>query len=127
MNPTAPRKLLLDESVDVRLKVFLTAIGHDVLAIGIDYPAALSDNTVLSTAVSGDRILITNDRDFGDLIFKSGRPHRGVIYLRLRNRRPDHALSRIQDVITRFADRLDEFIVVTDYMVRPRGKPTSNI
>ncbi|HLF76057.1 MAG TPA: DUF5615 family PIN-like protein [Dehalococcoidia bacterium] len=111
----------MDESVDARLRGLLNALGYDTNSISIEHPSSISDREVLAIAVDGNRILVTNDRDFGDLIIKAGLPHRGVIYLRLRNRHPDHAARRLQDVVSRFSDRLDEFIVVTDYMVRPRG------
>ena len=52
-------------------------------AIARDYPAALSDTDVLSIAQREGRILVTNDRDFGELIFRQHRPHTGVIYFRL--------------------------------------------
>jgi hypothetical protein len=42
----------------------LKALGHDVRVIGIDHPAALTDDEVLSVAVGESRVLVTNDRDF---------------------------------------------------------------
>lgn len=110
---------LLDESADFRLSSFLTRLGHNVTAIAHDYPNALSDREVLSIAHQG-RILITNDRDFGELVFKQHRQASGVIYLRLRIWRLGHVESRIQHVLTNYADRLSEFLVVTDSRVRVR-------
>ena len=42
-----------------------------------------SDANILSTAASENRIVITMDKDFGELVHKSGRPHRGVLLLRM--------------------------------------------
>lgn len=46
----------------------------------------LPDEDILAFAVRDDRIVITNDKDFGELVFRDRRPHRGVILLRLANR-----------------------------------------
>jgi len=68
-------KFLLDENVEFRIATFLTQEGHDVTAIAYDYPYALSDVQVLSIAASENRILITNDRDFGELIYRQKYAH----------------------------------------------------
>jgi predicted nuclease of predicted toxin-antitoxin system len=72
-------RFLLDESVDVRLRAFLASRGHDVTAVALDYQPALSDEDVLALSVSEERTLITNDKDFGDLVFHRGLRHAGVI------------------------------------------------
>ena len=58
-------RFLLDENAELRIAVFLPGLGHDVTAIPHDYPHALRER----------RILITNDRDFGELIFREGLAH----------------------------------------------------
>jgi predicted nuclease of predicted toxin-antitoxin system len=76
-------RFLLDESADARLVPYLRANGHDVTSLVTDYPAGLPVPDVLATAVREQRILITNDRDFGDLVFLQEQPHVGVILFRL--------------------------------------------
>lgn len=76
-------KFLLDESAEFRIAASLQRLGHDVTAIAHDYPASLADSDVLALALQEGRILITNDRDFGELIFRERRPHAGIIYFRL--------------------------------------------
>lgn len=59
-------KFLLDENVEYRLVSFLQNLGHNVTAIGYDYPHSLSDSEVLELAQKEQRILLTNDHsDFG--------------------------------------------------------------
>src|SRR4051812_45881700 len=95
-------KFLLDENVDARLKTHLTQLRHDVTRVGLDYPRGLPDRDVLSTAQAEGRVLITNDLDFGELVFRLRLPHQGVILLRLGayapltiiSERVDHALRR---------------------------------
>ena len=43
----------------------------------------LDDSDVLSLAVEDDRILITADKDFGEMVFRERRLHKGIILLRL--------------------------------------------
>ena len=76
-------KLLLDQSTDSRLLTHLKHLGHDVKRIGSHYPPGLPDQAVLTLAQQKQRILITDDRDFGELVFRLKRPHAGVIFLRL--------------------------------------------
>lgn len=114
-------KFLLDESADSRLASYLTDLGHDVTVIARDYPHALSDQEVLAIAQAEGRILIANDRDFGELIFRQNLPHSGVILFRLRTTALSAKLSRLEYVLAHYADRLNEFIVVTDQRVRVRS------
>jgi predicted nuclease of predicted toxin-antitoxin system len=71
-------KFLLDESADYPLAQFLRDVGHDVTAIAHDHPHALKDAEVLKIAVSERRVLIINDRDFGELVFRRRLGHAGV-------------------------------------------------
>jgi predicted nuclease of predicted toxin-antitoxin system len=74
-------RFLLDQSAEARIGTFLVSIGHDATRVGRDHPPGLPDEQVLAIAVSESRILITNDSDFGELIFKQLHAHTGVIYL----------------------------------------------
>ena len=97
------------------------ASGHDATRIGRDYPGGLPDAEVLAIAHREGRILITDDRDFGELVFVHGRPHAGVIFLRLGENAPlDLKIARLDYVLTHHADELDQFLVVTRTSVRVR-------
>ena len=117
-------RFLLDESADLPLRAHLRAKGHDATAIAHDYPAALADEEVLAIAVSEDRILITNDRDFGELVFRRQLPHRGVILFRLGDEAIPIKIAWLDHVLNAYADRLREFIVVNDRGVRVRSLPS---
>ena len=82
-------RFLLDQSTDARLLGYLRGQGHDALRVGTDVPAGLPDTEVMARAAAADRILITDDRDFGELVVRRRQPHAGVIYLRVGSgRRP---------------------------------------
>lgn len=74
---------MLDESADFPLGAYLAGHGHDVTYVARDYPHAMADRDVLATAVREQRVLIANDRDFGELVFHQRLPHSGVILFRL--------------------------------------------
>jgi predicted nuclease of predicted toxin-antitoxin system len=114
-------KFLLDESVDVRLRRYLTTSGHDATAVGTDYIAGMTDRDVLSTAHSENRILITNDSDFGALVVAEGRKHSGVILMRLGPTVDLQAkIDRLNAVLQRDEQELHRFVVVTNHRIRIR-------
>lgn len=81
----------------------LVADGHDVLCVFTSMRGA-ADRQIIGTAVAEDRVLITNDRDFGDAVFRDGLSHRGVIFLRLQDERPSAKLEIVRRVIREFGD-----------------------
>jgi len=115
-------RFLLDQSADARLIAWLTERGHDAVRIGRDHPPGLPDEQVLAIARRDGRILITDDRDFGELVFRHRQPHAGVIYLRLASYSFALTTARLDDVLTNHADRLDRFLVVTPASVRERRR-----
>lgn len=115
-------RFLLDESVEYRLANWLTAHRHDATAIAHDYPHALSDRDVLDIAHREGRILLTNDRDFGDLVFRHGMPHAGVIYFRLGLSTLDVKTTRLEQLLASHHDQLDQFLVVNRQGVKVRRR-----
>ena len=114
-------QFLLDANVEYRLATFLTSLGHDVKTIARDYPHSLTDHEVLALATEEHRILLTNDRDYGELIFRQHLPHCGVIYFRLKNSQDiSEKLQWLQTVLHSYKDDLHEYLVVTPNGVRIR-------
>lgn len=113
-------RFLIDQSAPARVSDFLRALGHDVTRVGADYPEGLDDRDVLAIACSERRILLANDRDFGELVFVHKQPHAGVIYFRLSSTRLAAYEARLTDVLERHQHELDAFLVVTDRTVRIR-------
>lgn len=114
-------RFLLDESADARMRFHLQSLGHDVVGIAREYPSGLSDRDVLAIAYRTSRIVITSDRDFGQLVFGDKQPHAGVIFLRLGSSPPLSTITaRLDTVLSEHAHQLDRFLVVTQDMVRVR-------
>jgi predicted nuclease of predicted toxin-antitoxin system len=118
-------KFLLDESTEYRIAAFLTDQGHDVAAIAHDYPAALPDGEVLAIAQREQRVLITNDPDFGELVFRYKQRHSGVILFRMGAGNTPSKVAALGRVLHSHADRLHQFLVIDRRGVRVRrvGRP----
>lgn len=88
-------KFLLDVNVGRRIAAALEANGHDVVRMALINQAA-EDPDVLALAVAQERILVTFDRDFGELIFSREAPiPPAVIFLRYRPRDVLAAIERL--------------------------------
>lgn len=82
----------------------------------------MTDEAILIQAVAEDRIVITNDKDFGEKVFRDGMPHKGVILLRLDNERSPNKIAILEQLLKNYSDRLEgRFVVVTQSTVRIVG------
>src|SRR5438105_2813097 len=74
--------LLADEGVDQQIVLQLRADGHTVLYVAEMSPG-ISDDAVLLEANTTLAVLITEDKDFGELVYRQGLIHLGVVLVRL--------------------------------------------
>jgi predicted nuclease of predicted toxin-antitoxin system len=117
-------KFFLDENVDLHLVPFLEGLGHDVSSVRSRSLRGQPDDRLLEIATSEQRILLTHDRDFGELIFRRHMQHHGVILLRLKDDSVANIQNRLQHVLTHYTeDQFRHFIVVTQEDVRIRPGP----
>src|SRR5439155_9442899 len=115
-------RFLLDESAELRIAAFLKQAGHDVTSIAEDHPRSIQDHEVLAIANAEQRILITNDRDFGELVFRQQLPHAGVIYFRLPlDTGAEEKINWLARVLRDYAAGLDQFIVIRPSGIRIRS------
>lgn len=111
-------RFLVDECAGPGVAAWLRAQGHDVFSIYEEARGA-DDDEVIRRAHAEDRILITNDRDFGEKIYREGRPHRGVVFMRLEDERAANKIAVLERLLENHAGRLaDRFVVVTETRVR---------
>ena len=97
----------------------LTSLGHDVLSALEYYPGA-SDETLLALATSEERVLITEDKDFGELVFVRRLPHPCII--RFVEMTVAEKVAAMEDLLERHGDAMRQgtIIVVTKSRVRIR-------
>jgi predicted nuclease of predicted toxin-antitoxin system len=74
--------LFADESVDQPVVERLRQDSHDVVSVA-ELAPSITDDEVLREANGRAAILVTADKDFGELVFRQGVVHSGVILLRL--------------------------------------------
>ena len=120
-------RFLADECCDFAVVRSPRAAGHDVLAIS-EFQHHSVDEELLAFALSEDRILLTEDKDFGGLVFAGHSNSPGVILIRF----PALARATLGDVIAKFVhERASElagaFVVLQPGIARissgPRGAP----
>ena len=119
-------KFLVDEWTGASVAEYLRRAGFDMLFVGETMQKA-DDADILTQAVHENRILMTNDKDFGELVFRSGRTHAGVVLFRLQDESQDNRVRIAQIVVEKYLKRLpDNFVVVTEkgLRVRTRAKPS---
>jgi predicted nuclease of predicted toxin-antitoxin system len=91
---------------------------HEVFSV-YEEARGSDDESILAKASSEGWILITNDKDFGEKVYRERRPHRGVIFLRLGDERAANKIAMLQQLLALYADRLEgQFVVVTETHVR---------
>jgi predicted nuclease of predicted toxin-antitoxin system len=85
---------LADESCDFLIVRKLRSADYDVLSVAESFPSA-SDQQVLKNAIKEGRILLTEDKDFGEWVFAHGEKIEGVILIRF----PGNARTRLGEEI----------------------------
>lgn len=111
-------RFLVDESTGPSVARWLREQRHDVVSV-FDEARGISDDEVIRRAYTENRILITNDKDFGEKVYRGRFHHRGVVSLRLENERTQNKIAVIRRLLDAYSDRLtDQFVVVTETRVR---------
>jgi predicted nuclease of predicted toxin-antitoxin system len=114
-------RFLIDECVSPRLGELLIETGHDVTSVSRDYPTGIADETILELAVQEDRIVVTGDLGFGELVVHQGAPNRGVVLLRVQSGNLKAESDALRRVIDAFPDGIDDLVVVDERRIRVRA------
>ena len=119
-------RFIVDECTGPAVAEWLTENGHDTFSV-YDCARGSSDDAVLTRAVAENRVLITNDKDFGEKIHREQRLHCGVIFLRLRDERAVSKITALERFLAHHAERMQdgEFAVVMEKRVRFAKNPNS--
>lgn len=111
-------KFLVDECAGPNLAKWLIDKGYEVYSV-YDKNPGLSDETIIKKTREENWVIITNDKDFGDLIFRDSHKHCGVILLRLQNERSSNKIDCLKRVLEQFAEQIENnFMVVTETNIR---------
>ncbi|HUT36058.1 MAG TPA: DUF5615 family PIN-like protein [Planctomycetota bacterium] len=116
-------RFMVDASTGTRVAEFLRSLGHDVLSADDAMPAA-ADDVILARAEAERRIVVTNDKDFGELAFRSRKARQGIILLRLRDEGTPNRIRVVGALLARAGDKLSgRFTTADDWHYRIRPMP----
>ena len=112
---------LADECVTVSLVRDLRAAGHDVLYVA-EFAASLSDVEVIAVASREGRLLLTVDKDFGELVFRRGQAVPGLILLRIDPENGPLVRTRLLEAVDQFGEELfGRYVVIDEVRFRSRS------
>lgn len=111
--PSAALGLLRDEGVDI---VSILVVGR-----------GLKDRDVLGAANEQGRLLVTFDKDFGDLIFKRGMETKGLVLLRFKPTRPQQVAQKLKALLDSGVEVENNFVAIDQerFRVSPIGRKQS--
>ncbi|RZD17699.1 MAG: hypothetical protein EVG15_09795 [Candidatus Acididesulfobacter diazotrophicus] len=121
VKPGEKLKFLIDVGVGKKVENFLSAEGYDTKCIR-DINPRMADIEILNIAATENRMVVTMDKDFGELVYNSKLSHGGVLLLRLEEANSSRKLEIVKDIIKNFPDKiLNKFCVYKDGKLRIRG------
>jgi predicted nuclease of predicted toxin-antitoxin system len=114
-------RFLVDECTGPNAAAWLRGQGYEVFS-AYEQSRGAADEVLLEKAFTENWILITNDKDFGEKMYRERRSHHGVVFLRLSDERAANKILVLKRLLAQYAEQLaDRFVVVTDERVRFAG------
>ena len=111
-------RFMVDECTGPSVARWLREQMHEVFSV-FEQARGMDDEEIVEKAYAEKYILITNDKDFGEKIYRDKKFHRGVILLRLEDERAGNKIAVMRRLLENYSDRLgDNFVVVTEKRVR---------
>jgi predicted nuclease of predicted toxin-antitoxin system len=116
-------KFLADAHISVEMVAMLRDLGHDCLDAST-IPARMPDVDVLRMAAGDGRVIVTSDKDFGELVFVHAVPCPGVVLIRVALAHEADRVARVRSVWPAVLSRLPgSFVTITTSRVRARPLP----
>ena len=116
-------KIFANENIAGSIIRTLRERGHDVLSVK-ESMRGTSDKEILARAQDEGRLVVTHDKDFGELAFRWGLPAQcGIILLRTTGSNPESTRQRIVELIEARSDWAGHFAVITDRHIKLRLLP----
>jgi predicted nuclease of predicted toxin-antitoxin system len=98
-------KILADECCPSAVVAALRSDGYDVQYVAEDAPST-TDNNVLSRAFADERIILTEDRDFCELVFLNKLPTYGIVLVRINQAHRQEKIQRVRELFTNHSQDL---------------------
>ncbi len=97
--------VLIDVSAGQLVANTIRGLGHDVACVR-DVDPRMADDEILAWAVRDGRLVVTMDKDFGELVYRSGQSHSGVLLLRLEAARSAEKVQIVTEIFANHAEEL---------------------
>ena len=111
-------RFLVDECTGSKVAEWLCDASYEVFSV-FDEARGMTDDDILAKALTENWILITNDKDFGEMVFRERRSHHGIVFMRLDDERATNKIEVLRRLLEGYAEKLpEEFVVVTETKVR---------
>lgn len=115
-------RFLVDECTGPSVARWLREQGHDVFSV-FDQARGVDDDWIIQKAMNENRILVTNDKDFGEKVFRQHQTHKGIVLLRLDDERAVNKIKKLDSLLKRYPENLpNHFVVVTVDQIRLAAK-----
>jgi predicted nuclease of predicted toxin-antitoxin system len=111
-------KFLADVNVEKPLVDYLSKQGYDIKWVP-DYNCEMSDEDLLQLANEEKRIFITNDKDFGQLVFLQKKLNVGTILFRIKGQKSQEKVRLLKKLLMGYRDKLlNHYVVITRLKIR---------
>ncbi len=119
-------KFLVDVNASGAVARWLTERGYDVVQVADSNPK-MGDEEILSWAIREERVIITTDQDFEEMIWREGKTHCGL--LRLENLPRSERKALVEDVLTHHSQALESgaIVIAQGAKIRVRRSPHLDI
>jgi predicted nuclease of predicted toxin-antitoxin system len=114
-------KFLADENLEYSLISFLRERNIDVVAVR-DVMKGASDLKIIEYAFENNLLIITSDKDFGELTFRLKRPNHGIILLRFSEDNSIEKANILWAALKKLnKEAINKFVVVEKNSIRVRS------
>ena len=104
-------RLFVDTSLGLSLEDCVRNSGHDATFVR-DIDPRLPDSAILELAVRNHRMVLTMDKDFGELVYRVGRGHRGVLLLRMEDQSAAVSAPTVARLLQDYSELLENHFAV---------------
>ncbi|MCK9304175.1 MAG: DUF5615 family PIN-like protein [Bacteroidales bacterium] len=111
-------RFIVDECTGPSVAAWLRDQNYDVFSVFED-SRGMNDDDIIKKAYEENWILITNDKDFGEQVYRDGRLHKGVILLRLKDEAASSKIFVLSQLLQNHKKKVaDTFVIATENQVR---------
>mgnify|MGYP001573074515 CR=1 FL=1 len=98
-------RFLVDECTGPAVARWLREQQHEVFSV-FDEARGMDDDDIVQKAYAENWILITNDKDFGEKVYRERRPHKGVVLLRLEDERVANKINTLRRLLEKHRHKI---------------------